>query len=618
MDMDMARTKATAAEQAPSADAYADQHVWEISLEQIRPAPWNPPARMDPEIVAELADSIAQHGQQIPALLRPVDAELPVRYELVFGHRRFAAARLLRDRWLELKPLRNGQLVASDWSPILKAFIRELSEEEAMVLSGIENLQRQGFSDIEEAEFFKTAGERYGESAVKMLAEKLSVSEKYIRKRVEFLRLPERAQQLWRSGKWHAGHMEQLLRIGEPDQVQSFLDGLDKDRYGRKTEDLHVYELRETINRRAVLLGLGKFDKTECRTCRKNTECQLRLFGGEKEKGKCLDASCFEKKQQGWYDLHWISCAQNKFETRAALVTSTYDNGSAGSFHLYGGKKMPEKCLACDKFTTTIRLNGDVMQERCCFGDSKCFKETEKRMEASTRSTTGGPESKAKDEDAPRVEWHGEYFRQEFYREQVPQLLEGLLTEDVRRLQLSLACFVYQNYELHAWFCEKLGWSVPEKKNSWERHTLKFPEIIDMVFKLSPMKVEYLLAEVAIHAAFFMPHTICTDHDRQAIADWLGVDFRKFKVTEEYLNKKTKGELVRFIVHDSGLWDKPGFHAVKNLRGYTTEEKLANAKKGNLVDLILQCEVDLRGRLPKEIADRPKLETRNADEEVKI
>jgi hypothetical protein len=41
--------------------------------------------------------------------------------------------------------------------------------------------------------------------------------------------------------------------------------------------------------------------------------------------------------------------------------------------------------------------------------------------------------------------------------------------------------------------------------------------------------------------------------------------------------------------------------------GYPTPENLAQAKKVELVDLILNCGIDLRGRLPKEIADLPEL-----------
>ncbi len=204
--------------------------IHEIPLEQIRPAPWNPPARMEPEAVKELVDSISQHGQQAPALLRPVEAEDPVKYELVFGHRRLAALRLLSARGC-IDPPASGNAGFC----VIKAFVRAMSEADAMILSGIENLQRQDFSDIEEAEFFRTCGERYGESAVNILAEKLSVGGQYIRKRIKILELPECALKLWRDGTWHVGHLEQLLRIGSPEEVEAWLREAQKKRVGLGT-----------------------------------------------------------------------------------------------------------------------------------------------------------------------------------------------------------------------------------------------------------------------------------------------------------------------------------------------------------------------------------------------
>ena len=75
-----------------------NNQVWEIPLDQIRPAPWNPPSRLDQEKVVDLAASIQAQGQQSPGLIRPVEAEAPVRYELVFGHRRYASKKLLEEK----------------------------------------------------------------------------------------------------------------------------------------------------------------------------------------------------------------------------------------------------------------------------------------------------------------------------------------------------------------------------------------------------------------------------------------------------------------------------------------------------------------------------------------
>jgi hypothetical protein len=411
--------------------------------------------------------------------------------------------------------------------------------------------------------------------------------------------------------------MEQLLRIGEPDQVKAFLEAWDKRGYGQPLEDLPVYGLKEAVDQRAVPLGSGKFDKGECRGCRRNTDCQLRLFGGEDDKkAKCLDAACFKRKQQAWYDVNWRSCKQNKFGTLTALVTDQYTNGS-GSFYDYGVKPQ-EQCSSCDKFTTTIRMNGEVWIDRCCLGEAKCYNQARKQTEDSKKQSCGAEcgGSKKEEDGAPRVEWHGEHFRQAFYREQIPQLLDGLLTEDQRRLQLSLACLIYfERNELSAWFYQKLGNKVPNMKHDWQRFSLTLQEIIELVSSLKPLQVEYLLAQATVQAAFFS-RSIFTDQDRQAIAQFLGIDFSRYQVTDEYLQKKTKGELIRLIV-ELGLNEEEGFrkyagqhigyHYYEGNEGRISIEKLAGVKKPTLINLILNCGGDLHGRLPKEIADRPKL-----------
>jgi ParB family chromosome partitioning protein len=82
--------------------------------------------------VAELRDSIAKHGQQVPILLRP-HPTLSGRYQVVYGRRRLAAIRALQ-------------------TPV-KALIRTLSDEEAVLAQGQENNLRKDPSFIEKALF---------------------------------------------------------------------------------------------------------------------------------------------------------------------------------------------------------------------------------------------------------------------------------------------------------------------------------------------------------------------------------------------------------------------------------------------------------------------------------
>jgi len=82
--------------------------------------------------VAQLAESIREHGQQVPIMVRPL-AERPGHYRVVYGRRRLHALRLL------------GQPA--------KALVRALSDQEAVLAQGQENSQRLDPSFIEKALF---------------------------------------------------------------------------------------------------------------------------------------------------------------------------------------------------------------------------------------------------------------------------------------------------------------------------------------------------------------------------------------------------------------------------------------------------------------------------------
>ncbi|MHB8069538.1 MAG: ParB/RepB/Spo0J family partition protein [Desulfobaccales bacterium] len=568
------------------------QHIWEIPLDQIRPALWNPQDRMDPEKVKELADSIMKEGQKQTALIRPVDECLTsdAKYEIVFGHRRYAARKLLSEK-------------VDAGLGFLRCVIEEMDEEHAMILCAIENLQRQDYTGFQEAVFFKVCSERFGDSAVKILSDRLSLREGYIRKRLRFLELPQPAIDLWKSGAWNIGHLEQLLRVG--DQVEGFMQGLGKRQWDNPAE-LTVRQLKEKVDRLAVPLHSGRFDKAECKTCPKNTDVQRKLFDTEKEKTKCLDQACFYAKQQAWLDLHWAECKQNKLKTQVAIL-GDYNTKTTGKFDDCSCKPA-EKCLACPKYASILGLNLEPVYYSTlmvCIGEESCFKGVKTAAKNGKVELATTTKANEKNPDVPRVAWHGEYYRQEFYHQELPGLMEALDLNDSRRLQLALAMVIYEHRNsLEDWL---------DQNTTLEAEALNWKNLayfLDWVKTQVPLEdLQPLMNKVQIQLGLMKGYqTVFQDADRQAMAEFLDIDFVRYQVTEEYLQKKTKPELVRFIVHDSGLMEEPKFQEFMEQCGFPNAEKLAQAKKGAMVDLILKCGVDLHGRLPKEIADRPKLQ----------
>lgn len=89
---------------------------------------------IDQESIAELAESIRRHGQQVPVLVRPIPGQFN-RYKIVYGRRRLAAVRLLG----------NGTRV--------KAIVRSLDDKTAIIAQGQENSLRLDPSFIEKSVF---------------------------------------------------------------------------------------------------------------------------------------------------------------------------------------------------------------------------------------------------------------------------------------------------------------------------------------------------------------------------------------------------------------------------------------------------------------------------------
>ena len=101
-----------------------------ISIENIHLPPQQPRRYFDPHAMKELVSSVRQHGLLQPLLVRPLPSG---GYELVAGERRFRAA---REIGLAEVP----------------AVVRELSHQEALQFTLIENLQREDLNPVEETE----------------------------------------------------------------------------------------------------------------------------------------------------------------------------------------------------------------------------------------------------------------------------------------------------------------------------------------------------------------------------------------------------------------------------------------------------------------------------------
>jgi len=112
-------------EPSPSKDRLTD-----LPTSRLQPGRYQPRTQIDPESIADLAASIRVQGVMQPILVRPV---APDRYEIIAGERRWRAA----------------SLAGLDTVPVL---VREVSDEHALAMALIENIQREDLNPLEEAQ----------------------------------------------------------------------------------------------------------------------------------------------------------------------------------------------------------------------------------------------------------------------------------------------------------------------------------------------------------------------------------------------------------------------------------------------------------------------------------
>ena len=159
-----------------------------LSINEIVPNKEQPRKTFDETALAELADSIRQHGVLQPLLVRPLANG---GYQLVAGERRWRASRMA-----ELKEV-----------PVI---IKELSDTEAMEIAIIENLQREDLNPIEEAEGLQALIDKCGYTQEEV-AVSVGKSRPAITNSLRLLKLPQEVRDLAKDGVISAGHARALL-----------------------------------------------------------------------------------------------------------------------------------------------------------------------------------------------------------------------------------------------------------------------------------------------------------------------------------------------------------------------------------------------------------------------
>lgn len=560
------------------------QNYQDVNLSEISPNPRNPRKSFAGPEFDELVASIREKGVIEPIVVRPVSKK-KTPFEIVVGERRFRASVIVAADDNRLRP----------GAHTIPAIIRELDDSQAFDFMLIENLQREDLTEAEEAESFKAYVGKHGEGGILELGQKTGISPRYIRRRMAVLALPEYALTAWKKGQLGYGHLEQLLRVKEsPEFKQFFKVAMEKDwRAGQTT----IEELKRTIDGQGPALKLAYFPITPegCQACPKNSMVQRDLFGiDDAQKSRCLDPACFKKKQNDWLLGHWEeSPLHKKYGTNGFRFRDKVGyNDHETPRHYF---PPDEKCKACAHFLTIIEATGEVPtgDEQECFNKA-CLRSRASKMhgEDSTR------EKKERKPGEPRVSWHGEYFRDLFFKKRVPEALATFDPDGEKIKTLLLVAALHGNRAAQ----DAIGKML--KLKDWYEAEKLHAKILGLPFA----EVKPLIAEavktIVMEGQHVGNYTGFGVTNRFAAARFLGIDVGKeWAMTDEYLQKKTKAEIMMIgkklkIFSDA----KAKAYLAKNLKGRGVEK----LKKGELVDLVLKSGVELTGKVPDEILRAPK------------
>ena len=175
----------------------SEARIETIPLREIEPDPDQPRKTFDDETLSELSASIAEHG-----LLQPI----AVRHRAVGGYLIVAGER----RW---RACRMAGLTE------VPAIVKDVTDEQAMELALVENLQREDLDPVEEAAGIRELMTRCGLTQ-EQAAQKLGKSRSALANTLRLLHLPEPVLALLKSGQLNIGHAKVILSLPTADLQQ--------------------------------------------------------------------------------------------------------------------------------------------------------------------------------------------------------------------------------------------------------------------------------------------------------------------------------------------------------------------------------------------------------------
>ena len=200
--------------ETPSFKEPFKEAVFLIEVEKIKPNPYQPRTVIKDDSLFELAQSIRKFGILQPLVVQKIEVPkengVDVYYELIAGHRRLEAAKMIG---LERVP----------------AIVRKLPQKkEQLEIAVIENLQREDLSPIEVARAFARLSDEFGMTQ-REIALRIGKSRQAIANALRLLQLPEEAQKALEEKKISETHARILLLLENPEDQKFLLEKIIND-----------------------------------------------------------------------------------------------------------------------------------------------------------------------------------------------------------------------------------------------------------------------------------------------------------------------------------------------------------------------------------------------------
>lgn len=209
----------------PPSDHNTKSGVAYVEMGQLERNPEQPRRYFDGSLIDELAESIRQKGVLQPILVRPVPDKVrrnkPV-YQVIAGERRWQAAMHAK---LDAMPV----------------FVREITDQEALEIGVIENVQREDLNPMEEALAYRALIDQFGRRQ-EDVAEAVGKSRSYVANMLRLIKLPEEVQDYLASGDISTGHARAIIAAPDPvdmarEIVEHDLSVRDAEEWARRLKD---------------------------------------------------------------------------------------------------------------------------------------------------------------------------------------------------------------------------------------------------------------------------------------------------------------------------------------------------------------------------------------------